>query len=471
MLTNFQVVGSSLEASAKVYVLRVDSLHTDTMRMASELSRQATKKVTARNADDNDDEGVDKENDETGLNGDSQQPKTKRKRPARQVATVTKNKETLNAKLDTNPFTDPFFAQLNSIVGDVNASNRLMQNIIPSKDGELRLRMDNPCWDPTPHPELNFDDDEKYVDIELQTVSMNTDLSEHLALHQRLKGYRITDTPAEDDDEPNSELELSNRSLNGSTQRAAVIFDPNAEVEQVSQANDYVMDFDADFGVENGHVDFNDLTEEERTAIEACKGLRRMPVVIEDMRPVDANSSQLEYSYRPLEMISQFWAGPSHWKYRRLRSSVQKKSMAAVSEEGVQQVAAKKKRAPRKKRFEPATLDQILNFQGSDVFQKRDRKKPIKSITYSKMYISRKWNQKKLKLPTKLELERDMFTKLQFAPSLNVAPVNPRVEPEIPTGDYNYNNNADQDYCMQLNVSTAFYAKSHLFLSNFFSTG
>lgn len=39
-IQNFQVAGSSLEASAKVYVLRVDSLHSDTCRMVADLARQ-----------------------------------------------------------------------------------------------------------------------------------------------------------------------------------------------------------------------------------------------------------------------------------------------------------------------------------------------------------------------------------------------------------------------------------------------
>lgn len=38
---NYQIAGTTLEASAKVYGLRVDSVYTDVIRMRSNLSRQS----------------------------------------------------------------------------------------------------------------------------------------------------------------------------------------------------------------------------------------------------------------------------------------------------------------------------------------------------------------------------------------------------------------------------------------------
>ena len=40
-MQNFQIAGSTLEASTKVYGLRVDSVYNDGIRMVSELSRQS----------------------------------------------------------------------------------------------------------------------------------------------------------------------------------------------------------------------------------------------------------------------------------------------------------------------------------------------------------------------------------------------------------------------------------------------
>lgn len=42
VMSNFQVAGTTLEASAKVYGLRVDSVYNDVCRMSAELARQST---------------------------------------------------------------------------------------------------------------------------------------------------------------------------------------------------------------------------------------------------------------------------------------------------------------------------------------------------------------------------------------------------------------------------------------------
>lgn len=90
-------------------------------------------------------------------------------------------------------------------------------------------------------------------------------------------------------------------------------FDMDAEIEPAPIGDHYSMDLmDNDFG-----NDFDDLTQEDRVAISACKGLRRKATIIEDLRPADA--TKLEYSYRPLDNINQYWAGPSYWKFRKSR--------------------------------------------------------------------------------------------------------------------------------------------------------
>lgn len=115
-LQNFQVAGSTLEASTKVYGLRVDSVHTDVMRMCSELTRQSARAMDNNREDEDDDvdEGGNKENDVSqaagGTDKATQEPKAKKKRARKVVSTITKNKESINAPLDTNPFTDPLFA-------------------------------------------------------------------------------------------------------------------------------------------------------------------------------------------------------------------------------------------------------------------------------------------------------------------------------------------------------------------------
>lgn len=422
----------------------------------------ASKQLGSRNAEEDDDDdqmdnsnAADKENNQDNAN-DPSNGKKKRKKSRRSAAVITKNPDSLNAKLDTNPFTDPFFAKLNSIVGDINSSNRLMQNMIGTIDGALQLRMDAPFWDPSPKQPIVYDENENYENREILQVD-NMDVSDKDVLHQRLHAYQLSDLPAEDDDDeeipPPASLE---HSMNNSG--AAVTFDPNAEVEPINDDNDFIMDIG---GNEN---DFEDLEEEDRDAIMRCRGLRRQPVVIEDMRPIDGMSSHLEYSYRPLDMISQFWAGPSHWKFRRTRTTMTKSiGSSAASEDtiGAANQNVRKPRKPRKRKVnEPDGKKGILSLT-TEGFIFRDPVKGMKkTMTYSKGHISKKWNAQKLCLPTDRKFDNDMFDKFKFAPQLRPRSHESEIESEVPVSVYNYDNEQDKEYCRQINVSilsTKFY--------------
>lgn len=72
-----------------------------------------------------------------------------KKKKRRNISTVVKNPENLNAKLITNPTSDPFFSKLNTtFVGDSSRANRMLLNLIPSKfPGHLGLSSTAPFWD------------------------------------------------------------------------------------------------------------------------------------------------------------------------------------------------------------------------------------------------------------------------------------------------------------------------------------
>uniref|UniRef100_A0A336LLN1 Condensin complex subunit 2 n=1 Tax=Culicoides sonorensis TaxID=179676 RepID=A0A336LLN1_CULSO len=470
-MDNFQVAGSALEASAKVYVLRVDSLHQDTLRMVSNLSRQSAKQLGAARNDDDDDDDDDMdrsnpnnaENDPNMANHDGAKKKQKRKRRA--AAVVTKNPDSLNGKLDTNPFTDPFFAKLNSIVGDINSSSRLMQNMVGTKNGALELRMDLPFWDSSPAQPVINDENENYENQEIVRIKVN-DANESHAIHHRLKGYSLSDKPAEDD--PDEEMPATmNDSFNNSLHQlsthsrsfnnnsgAAVAFDPNAEVEPITEDINFVMDFGA---ADDDCNDFDQLETDDREAIMRCKGLRREVQVIEDMRPVDATSSHLEYSYRPLDVIAQYWAGPSYWKFRKTRSMVKRSFSSVISgqdnEVSTEHLVANKRKAAKKKKTDLTPLDEFFNSE-SNAFITRDPANPVKGITYSRAYISKKWNAKKLRLPSIVQMDSDEFDKFNSGPQFHVFKEDPEVEPDIHVENYDYDNEADKDYCREVNVET-----------------
>ncbi|XP_055903543.1 condensin complex subunit 2 [Eupeodes corollae] len=422
-MNNFKVAGSSLEASSKVYGLRVDSIHTDVLRMSAGLNAHKYSNKT-QGQDDDDVSPTATEANEAG-DQDAENPTeaasapkpVKPKRTRKQVSTVTKNKETLNARLDTVPLTDPVFGKLNSIVGSINSSNRLLNNILPSMDSELRLRLDFQFWDSSSIEAIDYTEVfeltmeptkpcEKLVEINFEDLKMRP-------MHS---GYVISDTPEDIDEEADKENRVDSPSgVFEDDFNHELAFDINADVEPIPLTGPTTTMVDVDFG------EFEELTNEERGAINQCRGLRKAAVLIEDLRPVDA-SSKLEYSYRPLDKISQFWAGPSHWKFKkpRARSSVIDPHRFSQQPVGNKQNNARSRAKQRQSKH--------VNFGEfhDDLFVKLDEK--FKS---RKTNVQKKWDARKLKLPTDLQIDPNMFYKFRFAPGIPVE--EDAIESQTPT--------------------------------------
>lgn len=181
------------------------------------------------------------------------------------------------------------------------------------------------------------------------------------------------------------------------------------------------------------------MNEDDLRALNACKGLRRNPEVIDDLRPLDSSSMHLEYSYRTLDNIGQFWAGPSHWKYRKTRAS-----SLAVGSGGV-------KKKPLRKKHEPIIF--TIDFDDS-MFISVNSKSAQK---LKKINVYKRWDAKKLKLPTDFQLDRNRYNCYKFAPGIPVEWAHdPEPAPELVATGYNYNNPEDQEYCSNIQVTTIF---------------
>lgn len=155
---------------------------------------------------------------------------------------------------------------------------------------------------------------------------------------------------------------------------------------------------------------------DEQQAINRCGGLKEAAVVLEDLRPVDANP-QLEYSYRPLDKISQFWAGPSYWKLRRTRYEPQTSTLTSQTSlmrqfSGLEKTNSlveivnqrnnryKKSIGFQRKKFKTIQFDKLNNF--GDLFLKMgDPRYKDRKINFQK------WDAKKLRLPNDHKLTVD----------------------------------------------------------------
>lgn len=215
-------------------------------------------------------------------------------------------------------------------------------------------------------------------------------------------------------------------------------FDINAEIEPIPQDDDYM---ETGFDVN----DLDELDEREITALRQVKNLHRPGTVMEDMRPVDSSSALLEYSYRPMDNIMKFWAGPSYWKINRPRVSVMATSTVAVTAN----VASNRNRKVARKRFEPiqfpsdGEIDLSMFISTNSAAAQRLRR----------VNISKRWDPKSLKLPTNLHLDRNRYDTYYYAPNLRHEwSKEPAHTLDVQTS-YNYANAEDREYCSNIHVS------------------
>lgn len=197
--------------------------------------------------------------------------------------------------------------------------------------------------------------------------------------------------------------------------------EPEPENENHSYAMEYEMDGDA------GLAATNDLSVEDRVAIAACKGLRRATPIIQELRP--STSVRYEYSYHPMENISQFWAGPSYWKFHKNRPTVN--NIGNASDGSV----AVNKRAPRRRNLKPK---KFIKFTANNNNDDEDQDSPFDPAIFvnitskegqrlKKSNLYKRWDSKKLKLPTDCRLDRDMFDKYTYAPGYKMEGIGARI--------------------------------------------
>lgn len=133
------------------------------------------------------------------------QPKApvKKKRTRKQVSTVTTNKSTLNSRLELIQMPDSLYFKLNSIMGETSSSNKLLLNLLQTKHSDLKLTMDDRFWDGNTYEEVTFSNDDNYDtnDTEYTELPIKLKTDARHTLRQQMKGYTISNTPMDDDDE------------------------------------------------------------------------------------------------------------------------------------------------------------------------------------------------------------------------------------------------------------------------------
>lgn len=336
-----------------------------------------------------------------------------------------------------------------------------MQNIIPTESSKLKLRQNIPVWDSSDQPIIDIEDEIEYKKEEHEIVSSKSFFSASAVannfLRLGLSTYKLTNTPMErmDDNDASFHRSQFDDLLNNTAPRdnthMELQFDINADVEPVPHERSIVMDYG-----DMQQDDFEDLNDVDMVALARCKGLRRQPVIIEDMQP--ENTLNLEYSYRPLDTIEQFWAGPSHWKFRQSRRTGMSMGIRAscLSNQLVEQIgtASQRNKVVRKRKIVKkleATYEDVANIDNEVAGLIVKITPKMRGTLLATQTIARKWDSKKHKLPLDYKTPLDIFTNLLHASSIHI---NSNHDVTF-TGDddaapYDYNNENDRDYCSRV---------------------
>lgn len=152
--------------------------------------------------------------------------------------------------------------------------------------------------------------------------------------------------------------------------------------------------------------------------------------MIQDMRPVDG--IKLEYSYRPLDNINQFWAGPSYWKIRAKsrkltmgsRPSFAESEAASSQASSIATHTIKRKVTNRNKAEKVKFVSMINNGPDDSRDMSEDEDDAYMSIEskaaqkFKKTNVYKRWDSKRLKLPTDLQIDRELFNFYEYCPSV-----------------------------------------------------
>lgn len=398
-----------------MYEMRVDWVHQEVLRMTSGLSRMqvAADRKRGQDGDENDDGAGDEPGglDEDGLPANPK-PKPKKKRQTR--STIVKNVDTINAPLETEPFIDPIFAQMKSYVGDVASTKRSFMYLLGSRNSELLLNSEQPFWEPDERPDMRPEDPAITDPVEIgdnrwdnmPKIEMDGALFEVRPVRLRtvLRGYTMTDKPmdiiaevyGEDEENPNLDdfddhfdnaengidemRDLDDDGFINNTRSVPYAFDVNAEVDPIC--------FDEPRNTMHLQSLANLDTYADDEIGEALRPVKPNELIVNSMVPNDGSRRNLEYSYRSLDNIHKYWAGPSFWKI------VPPRIRKLTSDTKVTQ------RKRKQKTWEPPVFDtKDLNQLGIKEFDVNQ----VPKITM------KTWDAKKLKLPTKYEIDETEF--------------------------------------------------------------
>uniref|UniRef100_A0A8C0TV94 Condensin complex subunit 2 n=1 Tax=Canis lupus familiaris TaxID=9615 RepID=A0A8C0TV94_CANLF len=424
--TNFKVAAGTLDASTKIYAVRVDAVHADVYRVLGGLGRDAASPEEAESHD------ADTSTTKTGTTKKAQKPKKKHS-----YKTIEQNVNNLNvSEADRKCEIDPMFQKTAASFDECSTAGVFLSTLH--------------CHDY--RSELLFPSDVQTLSTEeplelpdLGWVEM-TDLKapmqqcvEDGQICPSLAGFQFTKWDSETHNESVS-------ALVDKFKKNEQVFDINADVEE-SDCEDFPdgpVEDDFDVNDEPEHSIAGDHTElrnwKESCLAQTCPE-EMIPLGDGDIRTMCPLLSMKpgEYSYFSPRTMS-MWAGPDHWRFRPRH----KHDASSKSE-------YKKKNS--KKDFE-IDFDDDIDF---DVYFKKTKAATI--LTKSTLENQ---NWRATTLPTDFLYETDHLVQLYLKPGIRLLKTaqdqRARTEHYEEIGDYDYNNpNDTSNFCPGLQAANSDY--------------
>ncbi|KAJ1091955.1 hypothetical protein NDU88_005069 [Pleurodeles waltl] len=415
-LTNFKIAAGTLDASAKIYAVRVDAVHADVYRVLGGLGTES--QVPGES---------DLVNGEASSVGTENEPKETRKRK-RSYKTIEQNPSSLNtSEAERKCEIDPMF-QRTAASFDECSTVGVFLSTLHCHDYHSELLFDsdvrpNATSEPEEVPNSGTVDGANLKSFLMQCVELRP-------ICPSLADFRFTNW----DSEAHNDTVAS---LLDKFKQSDQVFDIHAEPEEEDCLDGPVEDdFDADVGEGMDSGDLGGFKDQR----EACRKERE--TISKQVIPIgdgDIGTMCLQLSVKPGEYsyfsprTMSMWAGPEHWRFRpRLKVDNNEKS-------------SRSKKA--KVAFE-------LNFEDDVNFEALFCETRA-ATTLSKLTLE-SWSKKSTTLPADFHYDPDNIIRLSLKPVNRLKKMTPSDNAEQDDGieDYDYNNpNDTSNFCPSLQAA------------------
>ncbi|XP_041065689.1 condensin complex subunit 2 [Carcharodon carcharias] len=409
-LTNFKMAAGTLDASTKIYAVRVDAVHLDVFRILGGLGKNTEEPGAEVNPESSE-----------GQNTKGAQKQNRRKHSYK---TIEQNLSSITyGANDMKCEIDPMFQKAASLFDECSTVGVFMVNLQTYGHSA----------------QLLFDSDAKLIETgpapELPPIG-HVEISDFEDLQQSLKDKTICPS-FEDFQFTNWDSEAHNQAVSSMMEKfkkSNHLFDMNAEPEfadsQLGGNATVVDDFDGDLCDDAGDLMGQDFDNQQESSMMAngqgCKEMIPLSDVDFNSLCVQLSNQPGEYSYFS-PRIMKMWAGPNHWRFKPRQKEA---------------ITDKNRKKQAKKIFE-INFDENINFET----QFRETRA---ATTISKAALDRR-SRKLTTLPTDFHYDPDNITHLFLKPSVTLKRIlkeNICPDQDERIGEYDYNNpNDTSNFC------------------------